>query len=67
MHLLINWSAKETLYKCVDTPLAADFKNTFQIAPYSLAQEGRLFVAGMPHDVYFRLFPDFVCTWAIGE
>lgn len=67
MYLLINWSAKETLYKCVDTPLAADFKNTFQIAPYLLAQKGKLVVPHFLYDIYFRLFPDFVCTWAIGE
>ena len=67
MRLLINWSAKETLYKCVDTPSAADFKNSFQIAPYEMAQQGRLIVAHMPYNVNFRLFPDFVCTWAIGE
>ena len=65
MRLLINWSAKETLYKCVDTPAAADFKNTFQIAPYEMAQQGRLTVAHMSCEVYYNLFPDFVCTWAM--
>lgn len=65
MRLLINWSAKETLYKCVDTLSAADFKNTFQIAPYEMAHQGILSVANMPHEVYFCLFPDFVCTWAV--
>ena len=65
LRLLINWSAKETLYKCVDTPSAADFKNTFQIAPYEMAPQGRLSVANMSHEVHFSLFPDFVCTWAL--
>lgn len=63
MRLLINWSAKETLYKCLDTPSAADFKNAFQIAPYAMAQQGRLTVAHLSCEVYFNLFPDFVCTW----
>ena len=67
LRLLVNWSAKETLYKCVNTSSAADFKNTFHIEPYEMAQQGRLIVAHMPYDVNFRLFPDFVCTWAIGE
>ena len=65
MRLLINWSAKETLYKCVDTLSAADFKNTFQIAPYEMAHQGILSVANMSHELHFSLFPDFVCTWAL--
>ena len=68
MLLLINWSAKETLYKCVEHPLAADFRNTFCINPYRMAQEGELVaVLSGPERrvvrVCYRLFPDFVCTW----
>ena len=69
MQHLINWSAKETLYKCVEHPLAADFKNTFCISPYRMEQEGELAaILSGPEQrvvgVYYRLFPDFVCTWA---
>lgn len=67
---LINWSAKETLYKLHDSPSMAEFKEVFHIAPYSLAACGTLntTVCGAESTeqaVHYRLFPDFVCTWAV--
>ena len=69
MLYLINWSAKETLYKWIDRPLMADFKNSFSIRPYSVGQEGELDVFIGPirqvARVCYRQFPDFVCTWIL--
>ena len=70
MHHLINWSAKETLYKLLDDTRMADFKAAFHIAPYRLGTSGELMAK--VHDdkgehcmgVAYRIFPDFVCTWA---
>lgn len=66
---LINWSAKETLYKLLDDTRMADFKAAFHIAPYTLGTQGTLhatlLMAGNDRvEVHYRLLPDFVCTWA---
>ncbi len=68
-YLLINWSAKETLYKLLDDPAAADFREAFCIASYELGQQGTL-TAYMPLSssrqiVRYQRCPDFVCTWAM--
>ena len=68
MYHLINWSAKETLYKLFSTPALAEFKEAFHITPYALEGQGILH-AGVHHEncaeveVRYRIFPDFVCTW----
>ena len=66
---LINWSAKETLYKWIDHPSVANFKNSFCIRPYHIGQEGELEVISEPIRqivrVCYQLFPDFVCTWIL--
>lgn len=72
MYHLINWSAKETLYKLLDDTRMADFKAAFHIAPYTLGTEGMLdatlLAAGDGRvAVRYRLFPSFVCTWAISS
>lgn len=66
---LVNWSAKETLYKLFDTPSAADFQNAFAIASYPLAEQGVLEASiYLPVEtrcnVHYAFHPDFVCTWA---
>ena len=68
--LLVNWSAKETLYKLVGDTAAADFSAAFAIRPYALAQQGVLEVsAALPvealYTVHYAFYPDFVCTWAV--
>lgn len=68
MHHLVNWSAKETLYKLVDDVAAADFRAVFYIRPYVLAQSGCLSAAiilGEEKDVevHYAVYDDFVCTW----
>ena len=72
MYHLINWSAKETLYKLLDDTRMADFKAAFHIAPYTLASKGMLDATLLAaYDgrvaVHYRLFPDFVCTWVISS
>ena len=71
MILLVNWSAKETLYKLADSSAASDFREAFRIAPYELATHGMLNVlcsnlVGLPStlSVGYCLNDDFVCTWA---
>ena len=72
MYHLINWSAKEALYKLLDDTRMADFKAAFHIAPYTLASKGMLDATLLAaYDgrvaVHYRLFPDFVCTWVISS
>ena len=70
MYHLINWSAKETLYKLFDSPSMAEFREVFHIAPYALAECGAMdaTVCGAEKSVLavsYRTFPEFVCTWAV--
>lgn len=72
MYHLINWSAKEALYKLLDDTRMADFKAAFHIAPYTLASKGMLDATLLAaYDgrvaVHYSLFPDFVCTWVISS
>lgn len=68
--LLINWSAKEALYKLFDDTAAADFQNAFAIHPYLPVQQGELSVAvSIPTQtlctVHYAFHPSFVCTWTL--
>lgn len=70
MFHLINWSVKETLYKLYDSPSMAEFKEVFHIAPYMLAECGILKAAvcgvePLVHEVSYRTYPEFVCTWVM--
>ena len=70
MYHLVNWSAKETLYKLFDSPSMAEFKEAFHIAPYTLGECGAMdaTVCGAEKSVLavsYRTFPEFVCTWAV--
>ena len=70
MYHLINWSAKETLYKLFDSPSMAEFKEVFHIASYVLAECGTMNatvcdVGKNKLVVSYRTFPEFVCTWAV--
>lgn len=72
MYWLINWSAKETLYKVSDNSAAAEFREAFRIAPYEPASRGTLDVqcftladGGLPMCVHYRVFSDIVCTWVV--
>ena len=70
MYHLINWSAKETLYKLFDSPSLAEFREVFHIAPYTLGECGAMeatvcSAARSVLAVSYRIFPTFVCTWAV--
>ena len=70
MYHLINWSAKEALYKLFDSPSLAEFREVFHIAPYTLGECGAMdaTVCGAEKSVLtvsYRTFPEFVCTWAV--
>jgi phosphopantetheinyl transferase len=70
MYHLINWSAKETLYKLFDSPSMAEFKEVFHIASYVLAECGTMNATVCDVEknmlaVSYRTFPEFVCTWAV--
>ena len=74
MYHLINWSAKETLYKLFDSPSMAEFKEAFHIAPYTLSESGTLSTTICDTDsppaeevveVGYQVYPDFVCTWTM--
>ena len=72
MYHLINWSAKETLYKLFDSPSMSEFKEVFHIAPYALAECGTMeatvcSAARSVLAVSYRIFPTFVCTWAVAN
>jgi 4'-phosphopantetheinyl transferase EntD len=74
MYHLVNWSAKETLYKLFDSPSMAEFKEALHIAPYTLSESGTLSTTICDTDstsaeevveVGYQIYPDFVCTWAM--
>ena len=72
LYHLINWSAKETLYKLFDSSSLAEFKEVFHIAPYPLAEWGTMkaTVLGAERSVLtvsYHIFPEFVCTWTMGN
>lgn len=69
MYHLVNWSAKEALYKLIDDPTAADFHEVFRISPYTLAQQGILAASfttkNSLHTIFYKLHTEFVCTWVL--
>lgn len=72
MYWLINWSAKETLYKVSDNSAAAEFREAFRVAPYVVEERGTLEVqcfTSTDESVLMRVdyctFSDIVCTWVV--
>lgn len=67
---LLHWSAKETLFKLLDTE-GVDFLQHLYIYPFVLSHEGVFGAKEFRTDLkkYFRmsyfLHDDFVCTWAL--
>lgn len=66
--LLLHWSAKEVMFKCLDTP-EIDFRKHLHIHPFTIAAEG-VFTAEEYRTAEQRKFriryivhPDFVLTW----
>lgn len=69
LHLLLHWSAKESLFKAIDQQ-AIDFRRHLHIHPFTPAEAGVFRAtesrtertATPPIDVYYRCTPDFVVT-----
>jgi phosphopantetheinyl transferase len=67
--LLLHWSAKETLFKCLNTD-EVDFREHLHILPFTRSEQGTLqaFETRTPDRLHFtigyQLHPDFVLTFS---
>ena len=66
---LINWSAKETVYKLLSAESLQFFE--MRLHPFTPQEQGRIKVQDLKNDhtisVYYRLDPAFVLTYAISS
>lgn len=68
MYYILNWSAKEALYKYVDDVRNVDFKSSFCLSPYKIQSShgeilGQLCLHSMRKvRLFYNIFPDIVCT-----
>ena len=66
--LLLHWSAKESLFKCLDTP-EVDFIQHLHIHPFQLQASGTFQAheirtpSARKYTVHYLLHPDFVLTY----
>lgn len=66
--LLLHWSAKESLFKCLDTP-EVDFIQHLHIHPFQVQASGSFLAhetrtpSTHEYTVYYLLHPDFVLTY----
>ncbi len=66
--LLLHWSAKETIYKCLNL-LEVDLIKHLRIYPFQVQKEGVFRAAEYrtpqqhKYDIHYRLHPDFVLTY----
>ncbi len=69
--LLLHWSAKETLYKCLGSE-EVDFRDHLRIFPFTLQPSGSFQACeyktahSSRFTVHYRLHPDFVLTYIGG-
>lgn len=69
--LLLHWSAKEAIYKCMEIQEEVDFKEHLRIFPFEVKEEGTFQAQEYrsprqhPYTVSYRLHPDFVLTWTL--
>lgn len=66
--LLLHWSAKEVMFKCLNTD-EVDFREHLHIHPFTLSSQG-IFSAQeyrtarqLKFQIHYLLHPDFVLTW----
>lgn len=65
--LLLHWSAKETMFKCMDAT-GVDFREHLHVLPFEVGEQGVLSAAEYRtaarkrFRIYYCLFPDFVLT-----
>ncbi len=68
--LLLHWSAKETMFKCMDAS-DVDFREHLHVLPFTVEERG-IFSAEeyrtaekRSFQIYYYLFPDFVLTLSL--
>jgi phosphopantetheinyl transferase len=70
--LLLHWSAKEAMFKCMDTAFV-DFRTHFRIYPFQIQEEGifqaKEYYTSKQRDflIHYLIRPEFVMTWQITE
>lgn len=70
--LLLHWSAKETIFKCLNAS-EVDFRNHIRLFPFSVDEAGVFLAeeyrtpARRRFAIHYHLFPDFVLTFTTGE
>lgn len=68
--LLLHWSAKEVMFKCMDTS-EVDFRKHLYITPFSVQEQGIFKAQEYRTDrrrlfsIHYLIQPDFVLTWQI--
>lgn len=68
--LLLHWSAKETMFKCMDTP-EVDFREHLQLFPFTIDVQGVISAAEYRTAekrnflIHYYVFPDFVLTFSL--
>lgn len=66
--LLLHWSAKEVMFKCMNTP-EVDFRKHLHIFPFTVSEKGSFFAEEYrtseqrKFHIHYILHPDFVLTW----
>lgn len=67
--LLLHWSAKETMFKCLDTP-EVDFREHLQLFPFAVEKQGVISAAEYRTAekrnflIHYYVFPNFVLTFS---
>lgn len=68
--LLLHWSAKEVMFKCMDT-VEVDFRRHLHIDPFIVQERGTLHSQEYRTDrqrrflIRYLIHPDFVLTWQV--
>ncbi|MDR2859327.1 MAG: 4'-phosphopantetheinyl transferase superfamily protein [Mediterranea sp.] len=70
--LLLHWSAKEIIFKCIDTN-AVDFRKHLRIYPFQIQEQGTFqakeyrTVKQQNFLIHYIIHPEFVMTWQMTE
>lgn len=68
--LLLHWSAKEVMFKCMDTS-EVDFRQHLHIEPFIVQERGSFYAREYKTDqqrhflIRYLIHPDFVLTWQV--
>ena len=68
--LLLHWSAKEVMFKCMDTS-EVDFREHLRIMPFQVCEHGEFLAEEYRTEhkkkfmIRYLLHPDFVMTWQV--